>query len=151
MYYIIGPRWRLCLKIKVIKNGWYQVFRKDYIWFRNKIVNGDFYESNGNSLAIQAIKKFFIQYWFLYLSTYSTPPNTGLSGIRMVIFRTIFLSGFQMVSAILFLLFEIRTGYFLTSLDRFGMNKLFLWPLLIKRFRLRTTIWNPDLCPDFKW
>jgi hypothetical protein len=34
-------------------------------------------------------------------------------------------SGFQMVAAILFLPFEIRTGYFLTSLDRFGMNKFF--------------------------
>jgi hypothetical protein len=23
--------------------------------------------------------------------------------------------------------FEIRTGYFITSLDGFGMNKIFLW------------------------
>jgi hypothetical protein len=59
---------------------------------------------------------------------YSNPPNTGLSGIQMVIFRTLFVSGFQMVAAILFLSFEIRTGYFLTSLDRFGMNKIFLCP-----------------------
>jgi hypothetical protein len=29
---------------------------------------------------------------------YSTPPNTGLSGIRMVIFWTQFVSGFQMHS-----------------------------------------------------
>jgi hypothetical protein len=28
---------------------------------------------------------------------YSTPLNTGLSGIQMVIFRTQFVSGFQMV------------------------------------------------------
>jgi hypothetical protein len=37
---------------------------------------------------------------------------------QMVIFRTLFVSGFQMVAAILFLPFEIRTGYFLPSLDR---------------------------------
>jgi hypothetical protein len=28
---------------------------------------------------------------------YSEPPNTGPSGIRMVIFQTLFKSGFQMV------------------------------------------------------
>jgi hypothetical protein len=34
---------------------------------------------------------------------YNELPNTGLSGIRMVIFRTVFKSGFQMVlAAILF-------------------------------------------------
>jgi hypothetical protein len=31
------------------------------------------------------------------LSEYSEPPNTGLSGIRMVIFQTLLKSGFQMV------------------------------------------------------
>jgi hypothetical protein len=29
-------------------------------------------------------------------SLYSEPPNTGLSGIRLVIFRTLFVSGFLM-------------------------------------------------------
>jgi hypothetical protein len=62
------------------------------------------------------------EYWTF---KYSRPPNTEPSDIRMVIFRTLFITGFQMVAAILFLPFEIRTGYFLNSLDRFGMNKIF--------------------------
>jgi hypothetical protein len=44
---------------------------------------------------------------------YSQPPNTGLSGIQMVIFWTQFVSGFQMV---------VKT----TSLDRFIINKIFI-------------------------
>jgi hypothetical protein len=47
---------------------------------------------------------------------YSHPPNTRPSGIRMVIFRTLFKSGFQMVkwhnlAAILFLAYENRTFF----------------------------------------
>jgi hypothetical protein len=41
-------------------------------------------------------------------------------------------SGYRMVAAILFLTFEIQTGYFLTSLDRFGMNKIFFMTLINK-------------------
>jgi hypothetical protein len=45
----------------------------------------------------------------LYL-LYSEPTNTGPSGIRMVIFRTLFVSGFRMaLAAILFFPFENRT------------------------------------------
>ena len=36
------------------------------------------------------------------------------------------------LAAILFLPFEIRTGHFLTSLDRFGMKKIFFMPLINK-------------------
>jgi hypothetical protein len=32
-----------------------------------------------------------------YFPVYSEPPNTGLSGIQMVIYRTLFVSGFRMV------------------------------------------------------
>jgi hypothetical protein len=63
---------------------------------------------------------------------YSNPPNTKLSGIQMVIFRTLFVSGFQMVVAILFLPFEILTRYFLTCLDHFGTNKIFFMTLINK-------------------
>ncbi len=63
---------------------------------------------------------------------YSTPPNTGLSGIRMVIFRTQFVSGFQMHS-------KSGPDIFLTSLDRFGIkNILFMTLFFIKRSRLAT-------------
>jgi hypothetical protein len=46
---------------------------------------------------------------------YSRHPNTGLSGIRMGTFRTLFLSGFwsvkrQILAAILFLPFENQTN-----------------------------------------
>jgi hypothetical protein len=34
---------------------------------------------------------------------YSEPPKTGLSGIRMVIFRTLFVSGFRMLLAAILL------------------------------------------------
>jgi hypothetical protein len=46
---------------------------------------------------------------FIILSVpdYSEPLNTGLSGIRMVIFRTDYKSGFRMVSAAI-LFFTIR-------------------------------------------
>jgi hypothetical protein len=59
-----------------------------------------------------------------------------------------FLFGFRMVAP-----FESGTEVFLTSsLDRFGMNKIFFYDrLLIKRSRLSPTIWKPDLCPAFKW
>ena len=50
-------------------------------------------------------------------------PNHSKSG---------FVSGFRMVAAILFLPFEIRTRYFLTSLDRFGMNKILFMALINK-------------------
>ncbi len=36
------------------------------------------------------------------------------------------------MAAILFLPFKNQTGYFLTSLDRFGMNKIFLMTLINK-------------------
>jgi hypothetical protein len=45
-----------------------------------------------------------------YLKKHGEPPNTGLSGIRMVIFRTLFKSGFRMaLAAILLKPFENRT------------------------------------------
>ncbi len=50
---------------------------------------------------------------------YSEPPNTGLSGIQMVIFRTQFVSGFQMV---------VMT----TTLDRFIMKKIFFMTIFLK-------------------
>jgi hypothetical protein len=70
---------------------------------------------------------------------YSIPLNTEPSGFRMVTFRTLFLSGFQM-AAILFLPFENWTEVFLTSsLDRFGIkNILFMRIFFIKRSRLAT-------------
>jgi hypothetical protein len=56
---------------------------------------------------------------------YSDPPNTGLSGFRMVIFWTLLKSGFQMVlAAILLNTIPKPDRTFLTaSLDRFGMKK----------------------------
>ncbi len=50
---------------------------------------------------------------------------------------TIFVPFSNALAAILFLPFEIRTGHFLTSLDRFGMNKiLFMTLLCMKRSSL---------------
>jgi hypothetical protein len=49
------------------------------------------------------------------------------------------------LAAILFLPFEIRTGYFLASLNRFGMNKIFF--ITIKLSRLA----NQTQSLDFKW
>jgi hypothetical protein len=77
---------------------------------------------------------------------YSEPPNTGPSGIRMVIFRTLFKSGYRMALAAILLKpfknwtkrpvfewsaillpFENRTGpFFTTSLDGF-IIKYFLF------------------------
>jgi hypothetical protein len=53
-------------------------------------------------------------------SNYSRHPKAGLSGFRMVISRTLFVSGIKMA-------FESRSKNFSASLDRFGMNKIFLW------------------------
>ncbi len=53
---------------------------------------------------------------------YSNPPNTEQSSIRMVIFRTLFVSGFQMVGT-----GPICPDFFLASLDCFGMNKIFFY------------------------
>ncbi len=51
-----------------------------------------------------------------------------------------------MVAAILFLPFEIRTGHFLTSLNRFAINKIFFITLFfIKRSRLATGQKSPVL------
>jgi hypothetical protein len=68
---------------------------------------------------------------------YSQHPKTGPSGIQMVIFRTKFWSGFQMVghlvlAAILLKPFENRTkksGFRMvkTSLDCFIQKKIFLY------------------------
>jgi hypothetical protein len=91
--------------------------------------------------------------WYVLRNVkYSEPPNTGLSGIQMVIFRTVFKSGFQMVLAYI-LFFTIRkpdkkSGFqmvhhlftiwnpdqsFLTSsLDSFIKNIFFLWPFINK-------------------
>jgi hypothetical protein len=94
------------------------------------------------------VKNAFISRYSDLCYKYSNPPNTEPSGIQMVIFRKLFVSRFQMVAAILFLPFEIRTRYFLTSLDRFGMNKIFFYDrLLIKQSRLATG----HKCPVFGW
>jgi hypothetical protein len=72
---------------------------------------------------------------------YSDPPNTGLSGFQMVIFRTLLKSGFQMVlAAILLKTIRKPDRTFLTaSLDGFGMKKIFFMTLFfIKRSRLAT-------------
>jgi hypothetical protein len=89
---------------------------------------------------------------WLLKTRYSIQPNTGLSGIRMAIFRTLFGSGYQM-AAILFLPFENQTEVFLTSsLDYFDIkNILFMTIFFKKRSRLGPTIWKPDLCPVFEW
>jgi hypothetical protein len=77
------------------------------------------------------------------ISNYSEPPNTRLSGIQMVIFRTVFGSGFWMLKtrwlpnlvfkwSAIFLPFENRTGpFFTTSLDRF-ITKHFLFMTFFK-------------------
>jgi poly-beta-hydroxyalkanoate depolymerase len=57
---------------------------------------------------------FNYQNWFL-MGMYSKHPNTKPSGIRMVIPGTQFLSGF-----------------WIASLDRFGMNKIFFMTLINK-------------------
>jgi hypothetical protein len=60
------------------------------------------------------------------------PPNTGLSGIRMVSFWTQFVSDFRIHS-------KSGRNIFLTSLDRFGIkNILFITLFFIKRSRLAT-------------
>jgi hypothetical protein len=52
------------------------------------------------------------------LFDYSRHPKPGPPGFPMVISRTLFGFGFQIP-------FEIRSEFFLASLDRFGMNKIF--------------------------
>jgi hypothetical protein len=59
------------------------------------------------------------------LYVYSEHPKAGLSGFQMVISRTLFGSGFQMP-------FESRSEDFLTSLDRFVVNKIFFMTLINK-------------------
>ncbi len=59
---------------------------------------------------------------------------------------TIFVRFSNVLAAILFLPFEIRTGHFLTSLDRFGMNKiLFMTLLCIKQ----SSLVDRTRCPVF--
>jgi hypothetical protein len=58
-------------------------------------------------------------------------PKAKRSGIRMVNSWTLFVSGFQMVKTKWQIPFESQTGYFLTSLDGFGMNKIFFMALFI--------------------
>jgi hypothetical protein len=61
---------------------------------------------------------------------YSRHPKAGPSGFQMVISWTLFGSGFRIP-------FEIRSENFSASLDRFGMNKIFVINLFfIKRSRL---------------
>jgi hypothetical protein len=80
---------------------------------------------------------YFTYNWIFDIRIYSIPPNTGLSGIRMVSFRTQFVSDFRIHS-------KSGPDMFLNSLDRFSIkNILFMTLFFIKRSRL-ATIWKLD-------
>ncbi len=68
---------------------------------------------------------------------YSRHPKAGLSGFRMAISRTFFVSGIQMA-------FETRSGFFSASLDRFGVNKIFFNDTFLYKTVQASTIRNPD-------
>jgi hypothetical protein len=56
------------------------------------------------------------------------------------------------MAAILFQPFEIRTGYFITSQDCFGMNKIFFMALFfIKGSRLVDHSKSGQIGPYFQW
>jgi hypothetical protein len=67
----------------------------------------------------------------------SKHPRAGCPAFEWLAFRTLFVSGYQMVAAILFLASESRTSHFLTSLDRFGMYKIFFMTLINKTVEAR--------------
>jgi hypothetical protein len=132
-----------------------QIFRNetplDSNWERKEIRIQNSFSSLDNDLAeIEQHSTYRNFRQIFYLFTYSLNyqrtvghwiPNSPI--FEWMAFLTLFVSGFQMVSTILFLPFEIQTGYFLTSLDRFGKkNILFMTIFFIKRSRLGPTIWN---------
>jgi hypothetical protein len=55
---------------------------------------------------------------------YSQHPNTGPSGIQMVIFQTLFGSGYQMVRFSNGRFYNICPDF---SIDCFGMNKIYFY------------------------